>query len=291
MDIGVVVPQGWTGEFDGWEAGAAWARTVQVAQQAERLGFESIWIFDHFQTVPVPTDELTFESFTSLSALAALTQRVRIGHVVICTAFRNPALTAKMIGTLDVISGGRMVLGVGAGWKEDEFVAYGYPYPPTASDSGSSPTISRSSPGCLVPAARPSTARYAARRGRDQPAPWPPAAARPDHGRWQRTERHLATRRAPCGRTQSGQPDPGRGRRGPAGRAARGARRSARPGQPADLAQHLPGAHRGRRPVAGGSAGRVSRTRPVTGSRRCSRPRRPATRRSSHWRPTRGPPD
>ena len=131
MDIGVVVPQGWTGEYDGWEAGAAWARTVQVAQQAERLGFESIWIFDHFQTVPVPTDELTFESFTSLSALAALTQRVRIGHVVICTAFRNPALTAKMIGTLDVISGGRMVLGIGAGWKEDEFVAYGYPYPPT----------------------------------------------------------------------------------------------------------------------------------------------------------------
>lgn len=131
MEIGVIVPQGWTGEYDGWDAAEAWARTVFVAQQAEHLGFESIWVFDHFQTVPEPTDELTFESFTTLSALAALTRRVRLGHLVVCTAFRNPALTAKMIGTLDVISGGRVDLGLGAGWKEDEFVAYGYPFPPT----------------------------------------------------------------------------------------------------------------------------------------------------------------
>src|SRR6476661_2924171 len=131
MKIGAVVPQGWVGEYNGWEPLDAWRRTTEVAREAERLGFESIWLFDHVHTVPRPTDELTFESFTSLSALAALTERVRIGHVVICTAFRNPALTAKMIGTLDVISGGRMVLGIGAGWKEDEFVAYGYPYPPT----------------------------------------------------------------------------------------------------------------------------------------------------------------
>jgi len=75
MKLGVIVPQGWTHEYDGWEPLPAWARTVQVAQQADRLGFESIWIFDHFHTVPRPTDELTFESFTSLSALAALTER------------------------------------------------------------------------------------------------------------------------------------------------------------------------------------------------------------------------
>jgi F420-dependent oxidoreductase-like protein len=131
MDVGVIVPQGWTGEYDGWEAPAAWARTVEVARQAERLGFESIWVFDHFHTVPEPTDELTFESFSVLAALAALTSRVRLGHVVICTGFRNPALTAKMMGTLDVISGGRMVLGIGAGWKEDEWRAYGYGYPDT----------------------------------------------------------------------------------------------------------------------------------------------------------------
>src|SRR6187551_3151906 len=132
MKIGIIAPQGWTGEYDGWEPKRGWARTVQVAQQVERLGFESIWLFDHFHTVPRPTDEITFESFTSLAALAALTSRVRLGHIVICTAFRNPALTAKMISTMDTISGGRMELGIGAGWKRDEWDAYGYGFPDTA---------------------------------------------------------------------------------------------------------------------------------------------------------------
>ena len=131
MRLGAIVPQGWTGEYDGWDPRAAWARTVAVARQAERLGFESIWLFDHVHTVPEPTDEITFESFTSLAALAAQTERVRLGHIVICTAFRNPALTAKMISTLDTISGGRMELGIGAGWKRDEWEAYGYGFPPT----------------------------------------------------------------------------------------------------------------------------------------------------------------
>jgi len=75
MRIGVIVPQGWTGEYDGWEPLAAWRRTTEVARQAEALGFESIWLFDHVHTVPRPTDEITFESFTSLAALAALTAR------------------------------------------------------------------------------------------------------------------------------------------------------------------------------------------------------------------------
>ncbi|MFP5343813.1 MAG: TIGR03560 family F420-dependent LLM class oxidoreductase [Candidatus Limnocylindria bacterium] len=131
MKLGVIVPQGWVGEYDGWDPLDAWRRTVAVAQQADRLGFESIWVFDHFHTVPEPTDEITFESFTSLSALAAMTEHVRLGHVVICTAFRNPALTAKMISTMDTISGGRMDLGIGAGWKRDEWEAYGYGFPDT----------------------------------------------------------------------------------------------------------------------------------------------------------------
>jgi alkanesulfonate monooxygenase SsuD/methylene tetrahydromethanopterin reductase-like flavin-dependent oxidoreductase (luciferase family) len=100
-----------------------------VARQAEGLGLESIWLFDHFQTVPKPIDELTFESFTALSALATLTKRVRLGQLVICNGFRNPALVAKMIATMDVISGGRMDLGIGAGWKRDEWLAYGYGFP------------------------------------------------------------------------------------------------------------------------------------------------------------------
>jgi F420-dependent oxidoreductase-like protein len=132
MRIGAIVPQGWQQEYAGRDPQDAWRRTVTVAQQAEQLGFESIWLFDHFHTIPRPTDEITFESFTALSALAALTSRVRIGHVVICTAFRNPALTAKMISTMDAISGGRMELGIGAGWKRDEWLAYGYGYPETA---------------------------------------------------------------------------------------------------------------------------------------------------------------
>ena len=131
MKVGLMSPQGWKGEYDGWDTPRAWQRTAEVAAQADRIGFESIWLFDHFHTVPRPTDEITFESFTSLSALAAITTRVRLGHVVICTAFRNPALTAKMISTMDAISGGRMELGIGAGWKRDEWVAYGYGFPET----------------------------------------------------------------------------------------------------------------------------------------------------------------
>jgi F420-dependent oxidoreductase-like protein len=131
MKIGAIVPQGWNGEYDGWDPVEAWRRTEAVSIQADRLGFESIWLFDHFHTVPEPTDEITFESFTSLAALAAVTKRVRLGHIVICTAFRNPALTAKMISTMDSISDGRMDLGIGAGWKRDEWLAYGYGFPET----------------------------------------------------------------------------------------------------------------------------------------------------------------
>ena len=129
MNIGVIVPQGWTGEYKGWSAVDAWSRTRDVARQADALGFESIWLFDHFHTVPRPALEITFEAFTALSALAAETSRVRVGHVVLCAAYRNPALTAKMISTLDAISAGRAELGLGAGWKRDEWRAYGYGFP------------------------------------------------------------------------------------------------------------------------------------------------------------------
>jgi F420-dependent oxidoreductase-like protein len=132
MQVGLIIPQGWKGEYDGWEAGAAWERTLDLARHADALGFESLWVFDHFHTVPEPTDEITFESFTTLSALATVTDRARIGHMVVCTGFRNPAYTAKLASTLDVISAGRFELGIGAGWKEDEWLAYGYGFPPTA---------------------------------------------------------------------------------------------------------------------------------------------------------------
>jgi F420-dependent oxidoreductase-like protein len=129
MDVGLLVPQGWKHDYDGWDPTVAWRNSVDLAKQAEQLGFESLWVFDHFHTTPDPTDEITFESFSMLSALAMVTKRVRLGHMVVCTGFRNPALTAKMASTIDVISGGRFELGIGAGWKEDEWRAYGYGFP------------------------------------------------------------------------------------------------------------------------------------------------------------------
>lgn len=129
MQVGLMAAQGWKGEYDGWQPADAWARTVELAKNAEELGFESLWVFDHFHTVPTPTDEITFESFSVLSALAMATARVRLGHMVVCTGFRNPALTAKLSSTIDVISGGRFELGIGAGWKEEEWRAYGYGFP------------------------------------------------------------------------------------------------------------------------------------------------------------------
>lgn len=129
MQVGLMAPQGWKGEYDGWRPADAWARTVELARNAEALGFESLWVFDHFHTVPDPTDEITFESFSVLAALAMATERVRLGHMVVCTGFRNPALTAKLSSTIDVISGGRFELGIGAGWKEEEWRAYGYGFP------------------------------------------------------------------------------------------------------------------------------------------------------------------
>jgi F420-dependent oxidoreductase-like protein len=131
MKAGIIVPQGWTGEYDGWEPRRAWERSMAIAERAEGIGFESLWAFDHFHTVPEPTDELTFESFTFLTALSQRTERVRLGHIVISAGFRNPALVAKMISTLDVVSGGRAELGIGAGWKRDEWDAYGYGFPGT----------------------------------------------------------------------------------------------------------------------------------------------------------------
>ncbi len=124
-----MAPQGWKGEYDGWAPADAWSRTVELARQAEALGFESLWVFDHFHTVPRPSEEITFESFSVLSALAVATERVRLGHMVICAGFRNAAVTAKMSSTIDVISGGRFEVGIGAGWKEEEWRAYGFGFP------------------------------------------------------------------------------------------------------------------------------------------------------------------
>jgi alkanesulfonate monooxygenase SsuD/methylene tetrahydromethanopterin reductase-like flavin-dependent oxidoreductase (luciferase family) len=129
VKIGVTLPQGCDREYLGLAADEAWRRTVAAAQQAEALGFESLWVYDHFQVDPPPAEAPVFDPFVELSALAMATSRARIGHLVLAAAYRNAAMTAKMISTLDVVSGGRVELGIGAGWKEDEWLAYGYGFP------------------------------------------------------------------------------------------------------------------------------------------------------------------
>ncbi|GLV56087.1 LLM class F420-dependent oxidoreductase [Dictyobacter sp. S3.2.2.5] len=130
MDYGVIVPQGWRMDLvEITDPVEAYEAMTRVAQEAEALGYYSIWLYDHFHTVPTPTQEATFECWTSTAALARDTKRVRIGQIVTCNSYRNPALLAKMASTVDVLSHGRLDFGIGAGWYEHEYRAYGYEYP------------------------------------------------------------------------------------------------------------------------------------------------------------------
>jgi F420-dependent oxidoreductase-like protein len=129
MKIGLTLPQGCDREYVGMEPREAWDRTVDVAQWAEQRGFDSLWIYDHFQVDPPLIDAPVFDPFVEIAALATQTSRASLGHLVLAAAYRNAAMTAKMISTVDVISNGRAVLGIGAGWKQDEWLAYGYGFP------------------------------------------------------------------------------------------------------------------------------------------------------------------
>jgi F420-dependent oxidoreductase-like protein len=130
LKFGLLVPQGWRMDLVGIaDPVEAYETMTRVALLAEELGFDSIWLFDHFHTVPRPTQEVTFECWTSTAALARDTKRVRIGQMVTCNGYRNPALLAKMASTVDVLSHGRLDFGIGAGWYEHEYRAYGYDYP------------------------------------------------------------------------------------------------------------------------------------------------------------------
>jgi F420-dependent oxidoreductase-like protein len=131
LTFGVFVPQGWKMELtsvDGAEA--KWARAVEIAVLAEELGFDSLWVYDHFHNVPRPAHEAVFECWTTVAAISQRTSRIRLGQMVGCNSYRNPALLAKITSTVDVISGGRLDWGIGAGWYENEYKGYGYDFPP-----------------------------------------------------------------------------------------------------------------------------------------------------------------
>jgi len=127
MRVGVTIPLAFGDTEDG--RAPAFAETVDFSRRAEAVGLDSIWVYDHliFRFPPEP-DEGLHEAWTTLTAVAALVPRVELGALVMCSSFRNAGLMAKMAATLDDLSGGRLILGLGCGWHEPEYDAFGYPF-------------------------------------------------------------------------------------------------------------------------------------------------------------------
>lgn len=129
MRFGIFIPQGWRHDLVDIDPAEHWSTMKQLAQVADAGPWESLWVYDHFHTVPVPTDEATHEAWTLMSAFAASTERIRLGQMCTCMGYRNPAYLAKVAATVDHISGGRVEMGIGGGWYEHEWRAYGYGFP------------------------------------------------------------------------------------------------------------------------------------------------------------------
>lgn len=131
--FGTFVPQGWRMDLvEIADPEEKYEAMTRVARAADALpAFDSIWVFDHFHTVPMPVQETCFEAWTTTAALSRDTQRLNVGQMVTCLGYRNPALLAKMASTVDVMSHGRLYCGIGAGWYEHEWLAYGYGFPET----------------------------------------------------------------------------------------------------------------------------------------------------------------
>ncbi len=107
----------------------SWDETKAAATEMERLGYHSVWFNDHLYGIPMPSIPI-FEAWTALSAVGAVTSRLELGTLVSPIGFRNPALFAKMVATLDQITGGRVIVGLGSGWFAQEFSGYGIEFPP-----------------------------------------------------------------------------------------------------------------------------------------------------------------
>jgi probable F420-dependent oxidoreductase len=126
MKIGIILPIG-EGFMEGQTA--RWSDLLAMTRATEELGYDSLWFVDHLlMRVPAVGTIGVWECWSLLAAAAAVTQRVELGTLVVCTSFRNPALLAKMADTVDEISGGRLTLGLGAGHHEPEYHAFGYPF-------------------------------------------------------------------------------------------------------------------------------------------------------------------
>ena len=130
MRFGIFVPQGWRLDLVGIEPRDQWQVMRDLASYVDEGGvWDSLWVYDHFHTVPVPTAEATHEAWSLMSAYAATTSRIKLGQMCTAMSYRNPAYLAKVAATADIISGGRIQMGIGGGWYEHEWRAYGYGFP------------------------------------------------------------------------------------------------------------------------------------------------------------------
>lgn len=129
MRFGLFLPQGWRLDLVGIDPARHWPVLADLARHADEGPWESVWVYDHFHTAPLTRDEATHEAWSLMAALGAVTSRVRLGQMCTCAGYRNPAYLAKVASTVDHVSGGRVEMGIGAGWYEHEWRAYGYGFP------------------------------------------------------------------------------------------------------------------------------------------------------------------
>ena len=129
MRFGLFIPQGWRLDLADIPPEKHWAVMRDLASYADDSAWDSLWVYDHFHTVPMPTSEATHEAWTLMSAYAATTSRIKLGQMCTAMSYRNPVYLAKVAATADIISGGRVQMGIGAGWYEHEWRSYGYGFP------------------------------------------------------------------------------------------------------------------------------------------------------------------
>ncbi len=130
IHFGAMIPQGWRSDLPSdLPPNKQWDLIQETTRCIERVGFHSAWLYDHLIIWPTVSQDSCFECWTLLSSLASITKTLRLGEMVTCNSYRSPSVLAKMASTLDNISGGRLEFGLGAGWYEYEYKAYGYDFP------------------------------------------------------------------------------------------------------------------------------------------------------------------
>lgn len=129
MRFGLFLPQGWRLDLVDVDPADHWSTITGLAAHADSGPWESVWVYDHMHTAPYTQGEATHEAWSLMAGLGAVTSRVRLGQMCTCIGYRNPALLAKAASTVDMISGGRVEMGIGAGWYQHEWEAYGYGFP------------------------------------------------------------------------------------------------------------------------------------------------------------------